>query len=201
MCSSDLIGGTSEYVASSSGNYISGLSESLSFSCNAGDVITIYSNTTGGTFTILSGAYFCGHRIAGPERIAASEKVIVDYNNASGQSLNTSFATITGWTKFTDSHGAFVNGVFTFPRAGAARVEIMALLASSTALQIQLVQAGSVSRTIASSDSSGTGSTVFAKTLYGQAGDTLTFQGATGSGSASFTSSGAYIPTLSIIME
>ena len=164
------IGGTSEYVASSSGNYISGLSESLSFSCNAGDVITIYSNTTGGTFTILSGAYFCGHRIAGPERIAASEKVLADYNNTSGQATTTSYAAITGWTKVTDTHGAFSGGTFTAPRAGNLRVECQFNYLTANNITVQLnINSGSRLLTFYGQSDF----TSLAKTFAVNAGDTV----------------------------
>ena len=194
------IGGTSEYVASSSGNYISGLSESLSFSCNAADVITIYSNSTAGTFTILSGAYFCGHRIAGPERIAASEKVLADYNNTSTPTIGTSQATISsGWTKVTDTHGAFSNGVFTAPRAGLLRIEASLFFTNIQVGNLFLIQAGSSSRTIAFQDATST-SLSGAKTISVQAGDTITVQCQAGSTSTTLISAAGY-NNISFTME
>ena len=151
------------------------VSEALSFNCNAGDVISVYAYGSTGTFTVNSSSYFCGHRIAGPERIAASEKVVAEYYNNSGAATATSLTTVSsGWTKGTDTHGAFANGVFTAPRSGPVRIEQM-FSTNTYYNNNQIVQSGSQSRTVLAYGVVG-GSTVLSKTLYAQAGDTFTVQ-------------------------
>lgn len=116
--------------------------------------------------------------------------VTASYVNTGGKSIpnNTQTTIDTNWTKLTDTHNAFSNGVFTCPVAGnyvvGARFLLnSALNAANSLFNITAVQAGSATNTI----NIGTYSCLAATTWYVgtsgaghvfscQAGDTITIQ-------------------------
>lgn len=103
--------------------------------CNAGDAITVNSYCAYGTpayaasLLAASEIYFSGSRRSGPATVQATESVNGRYTNATAFSVpNNATTTIsTGWTKETDSHLAFSNGVITFPVSGSYNIQVSAM--------------------------------------------------------------------------
>lgn len=92
---------------------------------NAGDILT-FKVTSAATSPSISGGTLQNNiyisRLAGPAQIAASESVVANYSDSSGQvyPATTTYNAVTFNTKEKDSHNAFngVTGVFTAPMSG-----------------------------------------------------------------------------------
>ena len=89
----------------------------------AGEVVSYRPYVGAGTGTLISsaGSGMSIERLTGPSAIAASETVAVSYRNLTGQSIpHATITTITGWTKYLDTHNSFnpTTGIFTAPLAG-----------------------------------------------------------------------------------
>lgn len=92
---------------------------------NAGDVISIRSDTTG-AFASTSYVSYSIERISGPSQISASETVSALYSQSSGQSIpNASTVTVIYPTRLKDTHNAYntSTGIFTAPTSGTYSIK------------------------------------------------------------------------------
>ena len=122
-----------------------------SFDCLAGDTIQIQTQTSG-TLTFGSTAgfnYFSGYRVAGPERIAASEVVSAKYYQSSNQT-NSGSVQINYDTKVFDSHGSVTtttagsSGTWKFTAPRAATYQLNSLTTYSATTNVILYKNGSI---------------------------------------------------------
>jgi len=160
------------------------------YTLKAGDLVTVHHNYAGTITTPSWGSGTCQfaiQRLSGPSVIAATESVSAAAVNTSAQSLtNNTVTTLTGWTKVKDTHSSFsTSGVYTIPVSGSYRASVsIGALPVSSAVGIigsQMVQAGSVSRTIRTntpfSTTGNNTSALSSFTFNCLAGDTITLQG------------------------
>jgi len=98
--------------------------------CSKGDIIKFYSSSDDSGYSVYGGTtlrtMFSIHKNSGSQTITASEKVFVDVEDSSGQSV-TDGNTLTWNSVNTDTHGIYSGGVFTMPRSG-----IMSLTAATS---------------------------------------------------------------------
>lgn len=126
--------------------------------CSAGDTLAPFVSSGGGTPTVASNSstnFFDVERLSGPSVIAATESVGASYGNAASTAINNTAPTVPWATKYWDSHSGMntSTGVYTCPVTGKYLVQGSIQTSSFTsvaadAVELDLVQAGSVSRTI-----------------------------------------------------
>ena len=165
---------------------------------NAGTTVSVQisaNNSYPSTALFASGEWFSITQVVNPQQIlAAVASVGCSAQNASGQVLTTAVtATITGWTKIYDSHGAFnaSTGIYTVPISGKYSVstQITTDTGTTDGLTVDIVQTGSASTDAQSKVGYNSGNTVVNTSVPVTfdfaclAGDTIKVQASQSSGS------------------
>lgn len=156
------------------------LSGSSIISCVAGDTLSLIVTNNSTTFSganTASQTWVSFERLSGPETIAASEKVFLQYTDNGGTSITANTTNIDFTTKVVDSHNAWgvSNTTFTAPRAGFYLVSgCMQFTASDTRLLRLYIN--TTLKLVLGGDVISTSITNFNGSIYLNAGDALTMR-------------------------
>lgn len=168
------------------------LTGSYIISLNAGDTITIRSNSASAAFTSFgkrTDTNLSIQKISGPSAIAASETVAASGTNQAGTSIPTStWTTVPITTIIDNSHGALAtSGIFTAPSSGRYFISgQISFAANSTGVRAIRIQKNNANTYLGTRFQPYTGvtSVITSGYLYLQAGETVTMQAYQDSGSA-----------------
>ena len=180
---------------------------------NAGDILTIRSNSAGSTILYYSASTYrttwSVTRLSGPSAIAASETIAMRYTDSSGGAIGTSLAVYKFQIKDFDTHSAYSTstGLYTVPISGkyqiAAAMQTAAIAFSITqAVYFYVYKNGSAYGVLGQTIGNGTSNTWIisgSDTVQCNAGDTISiYIGATVATTANTASTANHISIVRI---